>query len=755
MHKGLRPVLALVAAGLSGLWAQAAESPEPNEYSAEFEVRFDRLPSEGAPDAPFRVEADADGFVTVTLEALPTEAMGDYSMTTRTPVGKGEWHRVFFSYSRMRQRAALYLDGRWQYENDDVHIPEVRLRTAKDGSFAGELRGLVTTPYARPCHAPEVPDTVAWYKAQDKSGLTENFAVSVVPALSQVPVMPYTIHPDGKVTDELRVYACRDEYESASVVVTAFRPLTVKGVRVSDLTGPGGARIPAAETDVKLVKRWYRTGGAWTSYHRDSSARVLVPDLLVNDDELIRVDEVEKRNFIRLDYPEGRRWVDVSDPWKYYHQRWQEDIPFKDADRLQPARIPAAGRNLQYFLTFHAAKDAKPGFYRGTLDIDTDAGSKRMRVLLRVLPVDLPVEGSPMDALDRTYISHMNSLPEPEGRTLEERIAFTRKMLAAVRSHNLFHTSAMWSDPKLAELAFEAGMVPDRVFEENGRPPYWGGYFGGESITNLTEKDRAKGVRAAQRASLDWREACAKTFPEDARQYVLYHSESVAWVTVYNNQAEEANVLRPLGMRLFAHGWDNNQWWAQDTQNLQASCAISSDEAAKWHAAGGELMNYADPFPGSENPMWFRRRPGFMMYRTGLDGHMMHGFRQGRTPWNEWAVDWGGDGTYRNFCLCYPQQGGAIFKLAWEGLREAYDDVRYATRLQQLAKANLGAKSVRLQREAQRQLAWLERQHRDETDIDFLRAGLAERLLVMTEAIAREGGATPDKDMAIRKVLKK
>ena len=62
----------------------------------------------------------------------------------------------------------------------------------------------------------------------------------------------------------------------------------MKRVALSDLRAPNGKVIPAAEVDIKLVKRWFRSGGAWLSYHSDRRQRNLTPDLLVNDDALIR-----------------------------------------------------------------------------------------------------------------------------------------------------------------------------------------------------------------------------------------------------------------------------------------------------------------------------------------------------------------------------------------------------------------------------------------------------------------------------------
>ncbi len=95
-------------------------------------------------------------------------------------------------------------------------------------------------------------------------------------------------------------------------------------------------------------------------------------------------------------------------------------------------------------------------------------------------------------------------------------------------------------------------------------------------------------------------------------------------------------------------------------------------------------------------------------------------------------------------------RGGQIYSLSWGRMREAYDDVRYATRLQQLALANIDSDSIPLKREARRAMLWLERLDPATTDIDMARNGIIDRILLLQDAIARHGGVTPDPDMALR-----
>ena len=190
---------------------------------------------------------------------------------------------------------------------------------------------------------------------------------------------------------------------------------------------------------------------------------------------------------------------------------------------------------------------------------------------------------------------------------------------------------------------------------------------------------------------------------------------------------------------LMTHGMGEAlPYFTGDFNDLDSTTYISREWADLWHAAGGRIMNYADPFPGAENPAWFRRRIGLQMYKDHYDGQMLHGYVT--RFWNEFAEWPGGDGNYRNFGMVYAQQNGIINTLALLGTREAYDDVRYATRLQELALAHRDGKDVRLAREAKRQLHWLERVDGERADMDAFRAGAAHRILTLMELVKIRGG---------------
>jgi len=394
----------------------------------------------------------------------------------------------------------------------------------------------------------------------------------------------------------------------------------------------------------------------------------------------------------------------------------------------------------------HVPDGAKEGLYEGWVNLSTDAGKVALKIVCKVLPIALPVQPTPYGDTTRSYITHMNSFPAVEGYAYADRLAYVKGLLANVHAHNMNHTTGIWSTPTMAKLALEAGFVPDRLFTAYGMK-WWWDFYPGVPRAELTDAEREAGLKAAVALANRRSAEVGGLLPDWARWYAIGFSEATDYYSLNRMQAEMADGCRLAGYKVFAHGMGHwNSQWAGDIQDMNSSTLITRDEADRWHAAGGELINYADPFPGAENPYWYRRKMGLYMYKTRLDGHMLHGFRQGRTPWNEWGEDWGGDGNYRNFCMCYPMQGGAIYCLRWDGVREGYDDLRYLTRLTQLAQANLEAKDIDLRREAKRAMLWIESLDGLASDLDAVKVGAASRILTLKNAIKAHGGTLPAAD---------
>ena len=745
-------ILISAAQGVLAMIPKPVDSIDGSELSAGFYVTFAKLPSVASPvSGPFAVTADKDGRVTVTFHAAPTDLAGDFSCSTVTRVKAGERHHVELSYSKMRRRAALFLDGAFEFENDRKIIPILKGGKVEvaDRKAVQDLR---LYPYALPAEeltpagdgsgkmvADIAREKLDAEKRRVFADVKGPAAIYVVPPLSQEMFLPYDLPKRGRLGGAIEVYACPDQQVAGSLLVFALKaPLTIGGAEVGDLQTPDGKVFDKANVDVQIVKRWFRAGGAWLSYHGDMRQRNLTPDLLMHDDAAIKVDELAARNYIRCDYPEGTRYIDVSDPDVPY-ERWSGRVPFHDAETLQPLTIGEWGRNQQFMVTFTVPKGQAPGLYSGTLELK---GAGKVAVTLEVLPIDLPEQGSPAGDLSKSYISLNNSFPSPLGPTLERRRACALATMRHIRAHGMFHTSHLWDSPVHARLAREAGFGdPDRLFSEFvGSIPDWRSLYPGRDPATLSLDDKEAAFRVILRGlepALAYRRDTFARRPED---FVLFYSESAAYLRLVDAQEGQAELARRAGFSVYSHLMDDEVVrTAADVMDSTATTTIKAPYARLWNAAGGELINYADPFPSSENPEYFRRRVGAQMYTKGLAGDMLHECYRELWPFHEFRE--GGEiGGYRNFEMCIPTQDAFIWKMAYDGMREAMNDVRYFTALKRLATKYRDSADEALRREARRQLLWLAAIDGDTADLDMLRAATAARILTLQELVAKKEG---------------
>ncbi len=125
----------------------------------------------------------------------------------------------------------------------------------------------------------------------------------VVSPISETKILPYSI--PGENADEVRIIATPGEYESGSFVILPFSDITALKIKHSDLKGEKGI-IPSTNVDIKVVKCWYQGETAWYGIiSKDRSKKVLVPELLLNDDSLVKVDYEKKENYLKVVHSMG------------------------------------------------------------------------------------------------------------------------------------------------------------------------------------------------------------------------------------------------------------------------------------------------------------------------------------------------------------------------------------------------------------------------------------------------------------------
>ncbi|MFA6716719.1 MAG: hypothetical protein WCS27_15165, partial [Victivallaceae bacterium] len=318
----------------------------------------------------------------ITDAVIPAGAVSENNKLERK-----QQQKLLVEYSELLNKYTK-ATGQGRYaDNCKKFLAELKARQA------GAAQGFVLSPedYQR------IVGNISDLKSAKGKKLPDN---AIVYTLDN-PVIDFMILPQGQLPSEvksggkeIRIIAAGGEFESFSILVKAVRKLERLTVLCDELKSSSGAVIPAANIDLKSVKCWYQSGDAWESPYQRTSRRV-IPELLLNDDALVKVDHKLKTNSIKLRFPDGNRYWNVDDP------KWNlkkgtgvlplDKFPIRDAKKLLPLTL---GPNLvkQFWGTVKVPKNAAPGIYTGTMKVlDGDEILARVVLKVRALPFDLPM----------------------------------------------------------------------------------------------------------------------------------------------------------------------------------------------------------------------------------------------------------------------------------------------------------------------------------------------------------------------------
>ena len=207
------------------------------------------------------------------------------------------------------------------------------------------------------------------------------------PTAEDVKIKPDTFPVPGTVGKQIFIVASPGEYEPASFVVRSLDTLSL-GIKAGQLQGPAG-NIPSANINIRSVKCWYqdRSGGWPANAMKYTGDRVLTPELLLKDDSLVRVDNDNQDNYVKISAPDGgSREICIS---KKGGVPAAETFLIKDSAFLLPLNL-APNTNQQFWITLKVPADAVPGIYAGEIKIGAVGTTPEIIELkVRVLPIKL------------------------------------------------------------------------------------------------------------------------------------------------------------------------------------------------------------------------------------------------------------------------------------------------------------------------------------------------------------------------------
>ena len=548
-----------------------------------------------------------------------------------------------------------------------------------------------------------------------------------VDPMSERRYMPDAEPVGGLKGEPVRMVAALGEYEPGSFVLTSDADLGKVDFFVTDLAGEGGARIPAAEIDVKTVKVWYQAGNAWFSYFQDTNLK-LCPELLLHDEDLVLVDTKKVANYARLTEKDGKvHWHWLTSPRDIENRI--EDSPnyhiddaflsmkenFQDAPKFVGATLDR-GKFKQFLLTVHVPEGAKAGLYTGEVRLRRRAGGANLGAVplrLRVLPFALPPPCTYFDWNKdfRTFFCDYTSL---------EGICFING-----------------GDTALAERQLKA-IIADFVRHNDPIPSFREAIsrpeFAKEAGMDLRHADFGAMLLSWNKAEMRFAARCLRKNAERITgeplqgyaswgdEYGLGTLRGIRpMVKIYHEEGFKFPVNSRHGYA--AGGYLADLYWPPNCPDLSSKNAT---EHYNNLGGAGHFGWYACQHVGVENPAFIRRQYGMGPYRAGFSANFNYAHHlQG---WNDISQD-----VYRPMMFVYGSGNGCIDTIQWEAFREAIDDIRYATHLQRLARPLVESKDVEARYAARKALQCLSDLDGDDYDLGATRLEIVRHILALQQ----------------------
>jgi hypothetical protein len=502
------------------------------------------------------------------------------------------------------------------------------------------------------------------YESLDFIGNTSEDIFTIYPwePTGGTKLLPDTYPVPAKTENRLSVSACPGEFEPASFVIRAHEELNSVKLQASDLHDGKGHTISKSLIELHAVACWYQAGaGQITKTNR----RDLVPELLLKDYSLVKVDTGNKKNWLRVSIQGEEHYIDISEPEAYFPR----EAVVEDATVIQPFSLKP-DTNLQIWVTIHILRNTIPGRYTGNILIEAP-GKKTFPLTLEVdvLPIHLQkpdleyaiyYRGKLIDAESPPIGSDWKSIDQ-YGRELKN-----------IKDHGI-------SNPTLYQPLLDENLLKQALFLR---------VVTGFSVRRLyTQETNARIQQVGLSTFLDdvdrWEEIAKQygfeqvyIYGIDEAQGESLLAQKEAWESIRKRGAKIYAACKAEAFDLVGDVLDCPVLHAGYSEKNRVG-DFKTEEVEKWHMKGHRVLIYSNPQAGIEDPAIYRRNYGLALWAAGYEGSMCYAYQHAMGHiWNDFDHI-----RQRDHVFAYPTSTGLINTVEWEGFREAVDDVRYLSTL--------------------------------------------------------------------------
>lgn len=503
-------------------------------------------------------------------------------------------------------------------------------------------------------------------------------------------ILPGTLPPTDATNAEVRLVSARGVVAAASFAVRAASALDGVAVKTQGLISASGASIPDAAADIRVVRCWLQDANGWFAAERAPGEPILVPELLLHDETLVKVDAAAGENLVRGVDGQYRRIKAASGGATT--PAIKGFVAADDAETLQPVAF-AANETRQFYLKLAVPAGAAPGLYRGRISFS--AGGRELghfRLALRVTKHQLGAPTSRFSgrsALDGrgiasgTYPAVTSTDYEPYHAVVflpRERIA--KSVFSFLAADGVDSPAVPRAALGQVKSLFGAEPRTLWVAEPNALATRPGGVTDRDALLATAREALTTGIRdirlfvpsradgdglAADRAALDAVDALGvRTWAQS--NFATYTNAA----DVLTSPFEYGLPQDKVGTRLPPMAGDPYGGMEQTDSRL----------IENWHAIGTPLYLAVTLPAGIENPSLWRRAVGLQCFYVGYEGFILPRLFEADDPWNDWTRQ-----RLRSRTFLYPTKSGFVSTLAWEGVAEGLVDVRYLSAVRRLAAA--------------------------------------------------------------------
>jgi len=459
-------------------------------------------------------------------------------------------------------------------------------------------------------------------------------------------ILPYTTTSAiSQHQNSIKIQSTPGEYEPASFVIQAGKQkLQAVKIEASDLISEDKtSAINANNIDVRLVKTWFQSSDVMRRTDRDAPKR-LVPELLLHDSGLVKVDYDKQTNSIRT----------------------QPTI--HDTDSLLPFNLPAS-LNQQIWLTVLTPTEAKAGYYTGKITINAtmeneEPFAETIDVSLRVLPFQLQETSMLM------------------GQFYLARLVKPYKTYFSARGKNKTQMTKELNDMKqhgVNLMTLDHGYNPDADTSSNIA-----------SLKKQIKLIKESGFTTNPIVYVDWKVSEHNNIKHYQNKLNIikntFNSEGIDDFWIYNRDEKKLSILQS-SIHTFdaAHNIGSKNIVAITKPNIAKHLRGYLDFALIQHRSQESTINklktagiipiaYGLPHAGEEKPETTRYTYGLKLVEKGFAGTLSYAYQAGEC-WDDW-MHWQ-KSNYRPNVMAYPTSTKPIPTIQWEAWREGVDDLKY------------------------------------------------------------------------------